>query len=168
MEIKVFQTKLTSLFQKYKYAVIILLCGIVLMMFPGTVFSNKESAQTVQPHISGESIQTQLEEILSYIHGAGKVKVMLKESSGEETIYQVDEDISVSESSTDTRINVITVTDQNRNENGLIKQIIPPQYAGAIIICQGGSDPSVRLAITEAVSKITGLGADKISVLKMK
>jgi stage III sporulation protein AG len=39
---------------------------------------------------------------------------------------------------------------------------------GAIVVCQGGDQPTVRLAILDAVSKVTGLGADKISILKMK
>jgi len=67
-----------------------------------------------------------------------------------------------------TRITTITVTGTNRNEEGLIKQINPPTYLGAIIICQGADSASVRLAIVDAVSKLTGLGADSIAVLKMK
>jgi stage III sporulation protein AG len=36
------------------------------------------------------------------------------------------------------------------------------------VICQGAADPAVRLAVVEAVADATGLGADRISVLKMK
>ena len=168
MEIKAFQSKIISLFQKYKYAVIILLIGILLMLFPGNIFSGQKEEQIPEKTKQIESVQTQLENILSYIQGAGDVKVMLKELSGEETVYQTNEDVSISENSTDTKSDVITVTDQNRNEQGLIRQVNPPKYLGVIIICQGGDDPTVRLAITDAVSKITGLGADKIAVLKMK
>jgi stage III sporulation protein AG len=39
---------------------------------------------------------------------------------------------------------------------------------GAIVLCQGADVPSVRLAIVDAVSKVTGLVANQISVLKMK
>jgi hypothetical protein len=39
---------------------------------------------------------------------------------------------------------------------------------GAIVVCQGADSPSVKLAITQAVAKITGLGTDEICVLKMK
>ncbi len=168
MEIKAVQSKIKLLFQKYKYAVIILLVGILLMMLPGNLFGSKKENQVTEKITQRESVQAQLENILSYIQGAGNVKVMLKELSGEETVYQANENISISDSSKDTKTDVITVTDQNRNEYGLVKQVNPPKYLGAIIICQGGDDPSVRLAITDAVSKITGLGADKIAVLKMK
>lgn len=168
MEIKALQSKVQSLFQKYKYAFIIFLVGILFMIVPGKLLGSEDRGEVQEVVEQGSSVQQELEEILSYIKGAGTVRVMLKELSGEETIYEVNEDISVSDSSSDTKIDVITITDQNRNEHGLIKQVNPPKYQGAVILCQGGDDPSVKLAITDAVSKITGLGADKIAVLKMK
>lgn len=168
MEIKALQSKVQSLFQKYKYAFIIFLVGILFMIVPGKLLGSEDRGEVQEVVEQGSSVQQELEEILSYIKGAGTVRVMLKELSGEETIYEVNEDISVSDSSSDTKIDVITITDQNRNEHGLIKQVNPPKYQGAVILCQGGDDPSVKFAITDAVSKITGLGADKIAVLKMK
>lgn len=168
MEIKAIQTKVTTLFHKYKYTLLIFMIGILLMLVPSNLLASGGKDKNLETVQQKESVQQELEEILSYMKGAGTVKVMLKELSGEETIYEVNEDISVSDSSSDTRIDVITITDQNRNEHGLVKQVNPPKYQGAVILCQGGDDPSVRLAITDAVSKITGLGADKIAVFKMK
>jgi stage III sporulation protein AG len=49
-----------------------------------------------------------------------------------------------------------------------MQTVLAPQYLGAIVVCQGADRSDVRLAIVEAVSALTGLGADKISVLKMK
>ena len=39
---------------------------------------------------------------------------------------------------------------------------------GAVVVCQGADQPSVRLDVTNAVAAYTGLGSDKISVIKMK
>lgn len=39
---------------------------------------------------------------------------------------------------------------------------------GAVIICQGAEDVAVRYCVTNAVSAYTGLGSDKIRVIKMK
>jgi len=39
---------------------------------------------------------------------------------------------------------------------------------GAVIVCQGAADPGVRLNVTNAVAAYTGLGSDKITVMKMK
>ena len=111
---------------------------------------------------------TEMESLLSQIEGAGNVRVMLTVKKGEEIIYQTDEDITASDSSNVTKMDTITITDANRNQDGLIKQINPPVYLGAVVICQGADSPLIRLEIVDAVSKLTGLGADKISVLKMK
>ena len=40
--------------------------------------------------------------------------------------------------------------------------------SGAVIVCDGANDPSVRLNVTNAVAAYTGLGSDKITVMKMK
>ena len=94
--------------------------------------------------------------------------VMLSIAQGERTIYQTDSSYSQTENSTDTRTQTILVSDSQRNETGLVHQKSPPVYQGAIILTQGADNPSVKLSIVEAVGDITGLGADRISVLKMK
>lgn len=43
-----------------------------------------------------------------------------------------------------------------------------PVYQGALIVCSGAGSASVRLAVVDAVADLTGLGADQISVIKMK
>ena len=39
---------------------------------------------------------------------------------------------------------------------------------GAVAVCTGGGDPKVHYLVTNAVSAYTGLGSDKITVMKMK
>lgn len=39
---------------------------------------------------------------------------------------------------------------------------------GAVVVCAGADDPRVRLDVTNAVAAYTGLGSDKITVMKMK
>ena len=39
---------------------------------------------------------------------------------------------------------------------------------GAVVVCAGGGDAGVRLEVTRAVSAYTGLGSDRITVIKMK
>ena len=45
-------------------------------------------------------------------------------------------------------------------------QTVAPQFRGALVVCPGGDDPQVRLAVMEAVSAVTGLGSNHISVCK--
>lgn len=39
---------------------------------------------------------------------------------------------------------------------------------GVVVVCAGADSPQVRLSVTEAVMSYTGLGSDRITVLKMK
>ena len=39
---------------------------------------------------------------------------------------------------------------------------------GAVVVCTGGADPTAQYLVTNAVSAYTGLGSDKIRVMKMK
>ena len=89
---------------------------------------------------------------------------MLSVVSGEKTQYISNEDISEN----NTRSDTVIITDADRNEAGLIERIDPPIYRGAIVVCEGADSAQVRLSITQAVSKITGLSTDNICVLKMK
>lgn len=170
MELKKIQSKIQNVLQKYKYAFIILIIGIGLMIIPGSNDNSETSSpnDTVTDYSEKLSIESDLKNIISHIKGVGRVEVMLKESAGEEILYQTDQDMTVSDASSSTKVNTITISDGSRTDQGLIRQIIPATYMGAIIICEGADDPNVKLAVTEAVSKITGLGADKIAVLKMK
>lgn len=158
--------KITAALKKYRYVLLVLVIGIVLLMIPtgGTEKTAQEPAQTEQT----QSLQKELSDILSKVHGAGKVEVILTVSRGETTLYQTDESLSVSGDSSTTKTDTVTVTDAQRNDGGLIKQVNPPVYLGAIVVCEGADSPAVRLSIVDAVAKITGLGADKIAVLKMK
>ena len=69
--------------EKYKYVLIVLLAGIVLMLLPDKNIK-KESPQeevVIQQAVT-EDIAQQLEEILSQVSGAGKVKVMISLERG--------------------------------------------------------------------------------------
>ena len=109
-----------------------------------------------------------MSQILQSIEGAGQVQVMLSVATGEKTVYQTNRDTSTDDAGGSEKIDTVILTDSQRNESGLIKQIDPPAYLGAIVVCQGANNPSVKLAITQAVAKITGLRTDNICVLKMK
>lgn len=161
------QEKINLLWSKYKFVLLVLALGICFMLFP----NRKEEVQYVpQVNVSSvpETMSDRLEAILSQIEGVGKVRVMLTESSGAQTVYQTDRDEDRTDSSTSIRVETVIINDQNRAETGLIQTITPATYLGAIVVCQGGDRPAVRLAVAEAVSNVTGLGTDRVTVLKMK
>ncbi len=151
-----------SLLKKYGYALVVLLIGLLLLMLPSRSGKENSGESITVPGENIMSVEEALSDILSTVSGAGKVRVMLTVAVGEETLYQNDTSGSADRSDT------VIISDADRNELGLVRQVIPPVYQGAIIVCQGADSPLVRLSIVEAVSKATGLSTDKISVLKMK
>jgi len=150
---------------KYKYVILVIIVGVVLMLLPSKMKAEEPvRIDTVQQNNDAESIR----QILQQVKGAGRVEVYLKTERSEQYVYQTDSDSNTSTDREDVNEKTILITDSGRNQTGLIKTVLTPKYMGAVIVCQGADDPQVRLSIVDAVSKVTGLGSDKISVLKMK
>lgn len=156
--------QLIQLLKKYKYALIVVCIGLLLMWIPGRETADTGQSKPAESMPVEKELAVKLEQILSKIQGAGEVKVLLSESRGEKIIYQTD----TSGSGDNLRVDTVILTDSQREQSGLTQTVLAPEYLGAIIVCQGADRADVRLAIVEAVSDLTGLGADKISVLKMK
>ena len=152
--------------KEYRYVILVLVLGILLMMLPQGKTEEKKDDNVLIPETEAvETLQGQLEQLLSLVQGAGKVRVLLTEAEGERVIYQTDGEQG---SQNSTRADTVIVSDSARAESGLVQQILPPSYMGAIILSQGADSASVRLSLIEAVSIATGLSSDRISVLKMK
>lgn len=169
MDIKNTFVKIIDLIKKYRYAVFVLIIGLVLMSLP-TFSSTTDDSITNKQEIPvlEASLEEKLSKILSQVNGAGRVQVILTVATGEEVVYQTDNDETNTADSSGRNTDTVTITDANRNENGLIRQVNPAVYQGAIVVCDGADNAAVRLAIVDAISKITGLGTNRISVLKMK
>ena len=168
MAMKSVKVKIMEFLDKNKYAVLVLLLGIGLMLLPIRNTSKQTSDTVTTSKPQQEKICDTLERILSQIHGAGTVSVLLTEAQGERVIYQTDSNVSNTDGNNHQQLDTVTVTDPNKNQTGLIVQIEPPVYRGAIIVSEGADKPAVKLALVSAVSKVTGLGASQITVLKMK
>lgn len=148
--------------KKYRYLLIMVLTGVLLLLNPADKEMQQETIQIETEKAA--DLEDKLEQILCRISGAGDVEVLLTQKAGEQILYQMDEDLSAD----DTRRDTVIVTNAAREEEGLVKQKYPPVYLGAVVVCQGADDPSVKLAIVDAVKSATGLTSDCISVLKMK
>lgn len=168
MELNLGLKKIKEYVCRYKYVVLIIILGVIMLLIPvgGNTSDNQKETEVLDANAL--SFEDRLRNILSCVNGAGRVEVMLSILEGEEVIYQADENNTKGNNTETSNKKIIIMTDSERNENGLTKQKNPPTYKGVIIVCDGAEDPVVRLNMITAVSKLTGLGADKISVLKMK
>lgn len=158
---------LSSLWKKYKFVVLIILIGIILMMLPtGKKTQTSSKATTIEDVFSLESTEEQMTDILSHIAGVGKIRVMLTLKSG--TQLQLAEDVSRADKDSDTKYDseIVTINRGSGNQEVVVTDQIYPTFQGAVIVCEGAEQSSVRLAITEAVSALTGLSTDKISIVK--
>lgn len=162
MDILAIREKAGDWIKQYKFVALVLLAGLVLMLLPDAPEEKAAPAEVRQEQ--QETLQDQLGDLLSHMQGAGKVRVLLTVGSGAETVYQTDKSVRSDGQQSDT----VLVTDSQRSQTGLIRQVNPPEYLGAVVLCQGADNPSVKLSVVEAVSKATGLSTDRITVLKMK
>jgi len=156
--------RVVSLVREYKYVALILVIGLILMLIPSPKEAEPVSEIVAAQESTPQELQDSLGMILSSLEGAGKVKVLLTQAQGERVIYQTD----MQEREDSLIEDTVILSGSGKEQKGLIRQILPPKYQGAIILCQGAQNASVRLAIVEAVSNATGLSTDKITVLKMK
>ncbi len=168
MEIKGFTDKISFILKKYRYPLIVLAVGLVLMTIPELKRNENNVPEITSQEVSDVSMEDRLSYILSQIKGAGSVQVLLTEATGEEIYYQTNGNENNGENTYSKNTDTVIITDADRNQNGLVRQVNPPAYRGAVVVCQGADNPTIHLAIVDAVSKLTGLGANQISVLKMK
>lgn len=156
--------KLRAWLGKYKLALLVLAAGVVLLAWPtGEKGSSpRPAASAPDSGFDPEEVERKLERVLARIDGAGEVTVALTVSDGVERRYAVDETRKGEEEQTKT---VVVSTGAGTQEAVSVGERWP-DFQGAVVVCQGGGDPEVRLLVTKAVCSLTGLGADRVTVCK--
>ena len=96
--------------------------------------------------------------------GVGRVELMLTTSGSEEIFYQTDTRVSGDTCEETT----VFSSAQSTQKTPVVTKTKSAPYLGAVVVCDGADSATVRLRVMQAVSALTGLGSDKISVIKMK
>lgn len=158
--------RIRSVLNHAKYPLLAAAVGLAILLFP----TKPQEAAVSQPEPQAQEIteptQSQMAAILSKIDGAGAVEVLLTFSNGGRTEYQTDLQTSVSGDKTEKRVS--TVFRSGSQGEALVSSVTAPEYRGAVVVSRGADNPRVRLDLVKAVSSLTGLSSDKITVLKMK
>lgn len=157
--------KLKATVRKNGAVLLVLLLGLGLMLWPQKKTAQADIPSQVQ---QTQTLEERLEDILSRVSGAGSTRVLLSTDLGEKTVYQSDETQSTQPDRQEKKTSTVLVSDAGRQTSGLVLRTEAPTYRGAVVVCQGGDDPRVKLAIVEAVARATGLPTNQIVVLKMK
>lgn len=152
---------------QYKLVLVLILAGVVLLAWPtGGVGSDKaepEQSAAEEEAFSLDELEGRLEQAISRIQGAGKATVVLALDQGVERVLATD---TLEEQGEDSRTQEKTtvVYSGKEGEDVAVLTQYYPSFRGALVVCPGGEDPQVRLAVTQAVSALTGLGSDRITV----
>ena len=111
-------------------------------------------------------LETKLENVLSQIKGAGKVKVMVSVNGSPELIYasDIDEKTSSTTSGTTTTTSSSPII-VDGSDSALILSENLPQVKGVIVVSSGASNVAVKLDILNAVSTLLDISKEKVSVL---
>ncbi len=153
---------------KYKYAILIALLGVILLLWPAAEPEAKEDSQAPPTVQSESALASELEAALAQIAGAGKTTLVLSWRDDGEVVYQTDATVSESDGAVSTETATVTVPSGSSQQQALVVQTRSPTCLGALVVCEGADSASVRLSIVSAVTALTGLGADQITVVKMK
>lgn len=157
-----------EVWKRYKFVAMILFAGLVLMMLPSGNDSGRTEQEKQEEIYSLAQTEHRLEEILKNMQGVGQVDVMLTLKSGTTLELAKDSSLSIRGEETKRESDVVTISGGGGSEEVVITQQRYPLYQGAVVVCEGGSNSSVRLAVIEAVSVLTGLGSDRISIVQWK
>lgn len=152
---------------RYKFVLLVAVIGAALLLWPGTRAERTPSEGV--PSNGGDALaktEDAMEKILGKIHGVGRVDVMLTLQSGSELVLA--EEGSLRYSGDSRSPDSYERTNQPITDAGgvVVTQEMYPRYRGALVVCDGGGSDSVRLQVISAVSALTGLGADRIAVVK--
>lgn len=156
---------------RYKYAALVVLVGAGLLLWPsGKRDTGTSSVAAAAEETTAETIQAEMEEILGQISGVGQVRVMLTADTDGDAAAGRDTELTYRGEPTAPEDYSARSRDRFDRQRGgdapVVTQRVYPTYRGALVVCQGGDQPQVRLAVTEAVSALTGLSADRIAVAK--
>jgi len=149
---------------KYQYVLLVMAVGILLLLLPAGDRGEAGGAEKPAVQEDGfdlDAFEKKLEQALSQIEGAGKARVVLTLDSGSRRVLAQNQDQDGEGGMTRETVTV----GQGSGSQGVVPlQTLAPRFRGALVVCPGGGSPQVRLQLAEAVSALTGLGADRISI----
>lgn len=158
--------KLRDILKKYRFAALVALAGVVLMLLPGKKDSMPDAETAEGETFSLEETERRMAEVLGAMDGVGRVQVMLTLKNGPELELAEDADDTDRDGELRRQREPVTLNRGSGYQDVVVTRETYPVYLGAVVVCQGAGSGGVRLAVTEAVAALTGLPADRITVVQ--
>lgn len=164
--------KVLEIVDRYKYVLLVVALGAALLAWPQGEKAVTEGTDRGSGVDLAEErdLEAELEKILGKIQGVGRVEVLLTLHSGRELVLAENSTLrysgSVNAPDDYDRSSQPVLVSGGGGESVVVKQQRCPQYRGALVVCDGGGSDRVRLEVMESVAALTGLGSDRIAVVK--
>lgn len=123
--------------------------GLALLILGGG--TEQEEAASLGTEDYRAALTAEVSALCAEVRGVGEVSVLLTLEAGESHIYAEGER------------GYITAGGE-----GLLIESRPPRIAGVAVVCDGGSDPAVREALSEMLSAALGIGVHRVKVMAKK
>ena len=152
-----------ELWQRNRILFIAIGAGVLLLLLPAGGTGTEDACTDQDARTEAfdlEDFEQRLSQVLSQVEGAGEVQVVLTLNGSERTILAQD----VERDGEHSAVNTVTVGRGSGNQQPVALQTVAPEFRGALVVCAGGDNPGVRLSLIQAVSALTGLGSDRITV----
>ena len=117
----------------------LLLIGVFLLIYASSGTKNESAGVQSDLESYGTALEARLEALCSQIEGVGRAEVMLTFESGALSEYKGSTQIGTS----------------------------PPKVLGVTVLCTGGGDAEIRAELTGMLSALLGVGASRVSVLRL-
>lgn len=139
---------------------------LFLMLSSGAEAKDTEEAETTVKNQTTEMQKTeeQLEKIISRIDGVGNVNVMITFGSSGEYIYAENSKSENNGDKSSFDSEVVLYEAENGNNEGLVVSVKNPEIAGVAVVCDGGGRIEIKAEITDLVTSLFGIGADRVYV----
>ena len=151
---------------------IIVVLGVILLLLPS---GGNKPVETIRPVTTQEPVgdtagdfDRRIAAALSKLEGAGKVMVVLSLNSDGEIYLATDRDDKYGSEIREQSEEAVLVNSGSSMQSPVIVKRDYPEYRGALVVAEGADNPTVKLAITQAIASLTGLGSDRVTVVKMQ
>ena len=152
-------------FFKIEYLLVFVLIILVLCLFFAnsstfSLFDNERETDAINYETL---VEEKLEKLLSNIDGAGSVNVMLSVDGTTKKEY-----LKNTQTKKENGVELIEETTVLINGKPYLVKENNPEVLGIVVICQGGDNLKVKMAITEVITTVLPVSSDNIRILKKK
>lgn len=136
-----------------------------------------QAQETIDNAAYEQRYQERILALVKQVAGVGEAQVAVTLRSGVEYVYAKEESKTVdTQNSDNTNVSernsleqkTILVEDENGHRQALLRTTLEPTVRGVVVVCEGGSDPTVIAQVTDVVKTALGIGANQVCVAPLQ